>query len=116
MQKASTPPAPSPNRNAPTPSTRLLPSQPQLEFFELKPPANTRKTPRPLCPALAASRLANIRGVLVLARPSDREDGTPRTRTPGFSAENPRQVLGNPRNSPQQTAGYRDRVASAVSN
>src|SRR5215204_4605239 len=115
MPKASPPPAPSPNRNAPTPSTRLLSSYPQLEFFELKPPANARKNPRPRAP-LCPHPACEVRGVLVLARPSDREDGTPRTRTPGFSAENPRQVLGNPRNSPQQTAGYRDRVASAVSN
>src|SRR5215207_128429 len=97
MPKASTPPAPPPNRNAPTPSTRLLPSYPQLEFFELKPPANTRKTPDPCAPHWPYPRLANVRGVLVLARPSDREDGTPRTRTPGFSAENPRQVLGEPK-------------------
>src|SRR5439155_1222024 len=99
MPKASTPPAPPPNRNAPTPSTRLLPSYPQLEFFELKPPAYARKTPEP-CAPLWPPRLAKVRGVLVLARPSDREDGTPRTRTPGFSAENPRQVLGNPRDLP----------------
>src|SRR5438094_7388804 len=50
MPKASPPPAPPPNRNAPTPSTRLLPSHPQLEFFELKPPANARKTPDPCAP------------------------------------------------------------------
>src|SRR5947209_5626964 len=100
MPKASTPPAPPPNRNAPTPSTRLLPSYPQLEFFELKPPANARKTPHPCAPLWSHPGLRTSEGVLVLARPSDREDGTPRTRTPGFSAENPRQVLGNPRTYP----------------
>src|SRR2546429_1602109 len=99
MPKASTPQAPPPNRNAPTPSTRLLPSYPQLEFFELKRPLTPEKRQTP-APALAVPRLAKVRGVLVLARPSDREDGTPRTRTPGFSAENPRQVLGNPRDLP----------------
>ena len=94
--QASTPPAPPPNRNAPTPSTRLLPSYPQLKFFELKPLANARKPQTPV-PRFGRPRLVDFRGVLVLARPSDREDGTSRTRTPEFSAENPRQVLGNPR-------------------
>src|SRR5215204_5073984 len=64
MQKASTPPAPSPNRNAPTPSTRLLPSQPQLEFFELKPPANARKTRDPCAPLWPHPGLRTSEGFL----------------------------------------------------
>src|SRR6478672_7163891 len=115
MRQASTPPAPPPNRNAPTPSTHLLPSSFQLKFFELKPLANARN-PKPLCPALVAPGIFDFRGVLVLARPSDREDGTLRTRTPEFSAENPWQVFGNPRTYLKETAGHRDRVAIAVSN
>src|SRR6185436_2439715 len=96
MPKASTPPAQPPNRNAPTPSTRLLPSYPQPEFFELNPPATPEKPQTPV-PRYGRARIFDFRGVLVLARPSDREDGTLRTGTPEFSAENPWQVFGNPR-------------------
>src|SRR3954452_23421447 len=74
MHQASTRPAPPSNRNAPNPSTRLLPRTPQLEFFELKQSAQ-RPKPRPLCPPWPCLGLSFPRG-LVLARPSAREDGT----------------------------------------
>src|SRR4051795_13401969 len=108
MRPASTPPAPPPNRNAPTPSTRLLPRYCQLKFFELKRPANARKPQTPV-PRWSFPGWCNPRGfagVLVLARPSDREDGT-RTRTPDFPLET--QGFGG-------TQGNRDRAAFAVSN
>src|SRR6478735_1151711 len=90
MRPASIPPAPPSNRNAPTPSTRLLPRYCQLEFFELKPPlstlfehdlranasrlsrgkpvptfpdhALTSENPNPLYPAPIAPRIAIPRG------------------------------------------------------
>jgi hypothetical protein len=73
-----------PNAINPSP-VELLPTQ----FFELKPPAYARKPQTPV-PRHGRTRIFNFRGVLVLARPSDREDGTSRTGTPEFSAENPR--------------------------
>src|SRR3954463_14582344 len=73
MRPACPPPAPPSNRNAPTPSTRLLPRTPQLESFELKQTAQCLK-PGPLCRPGPAPE-CHSRGVLVLARPSAREDG-----------------------------------------
>src|SRR6476619_4943831 len=69
-------PKPPQNKNAPTPSTHLLPAI-QLKFFELNHPP-TPKTPYrvPFTPSACVSEV--LAGVLVLARPSAREDGTSR--------------------------------------
>src|SRR4030095_7399418 len=116
MQKASTPPAPPPNRSAPTPSTRLPPRYSQLKTLRVETARLRPNNPKPLCPRFGRTRRCDVREVLVLARSSAREAGTPRTRTAQFSAENPRQVWGNPRDLPPKRAGDRDRVAIAVSN
>src|SRR5580692_7030166 len=93
------------NKNAATPSTRLLPRY-QLKFFELK-----RRSP--VAPPPIAPRFV-IPGVLVLARPSARDDGTLKTKmSPSFpprkSRGNPKETAGNPRTPTRQTP---DRTAS----
>src|SRR5882724_426052 len=117
MHPACLPRARPPNRNAATPSTRLLPRYRQLEFFELKPLANALnpKPPPRSDPGPSVPR------VLVLARPSAREDGTIKNRngriSPRFFLGNP----GNPKKRPRKRPGKRpsthpDRAATAVSN
>src|ERR1700687_2187010 len=64
MRPARYPRAPRQNKNAPTPSTRLLPR------YQLKTPC----APPPIAPRLVIPGV--LARVLVLARPSAREDGT----------------------------------------
>src|SRR6185312_7710287 len=112
MPKASPQPATPSNRNAPTPSTRLLPSQPQREFFALKPPAYARKPQTPVPHFVRPG--AHLRGVLVLARPSDRETERCEQERPNFPLKIRGKYLGT-QGLARETAGYRD-AASAVSN
>ena len=70
----------------------------QLKFFELK-----RRSPVALPPIAPRSV---IPGVLVLARPSAREDGTPKTKTsPNFPQGNPGETAGTQGRPPRQTPG-----------
>src|SRR5262249_49190952 len=95
---ATGPRAPLNNRNAPTPLTRLLPRSFQLQARRV---ANGRSTPAPALLLIAPPFPEGSRGpvgVLVLARPSAREDGRPLTKTrPSPSGESLRgKALGNP--------------------
>src|SRR3954452_3326410 len=98
--------APPPNKNAPTPSTRLPPDPRtrRLAPKTLKPPT---PVPRPECPKNSSAEGSRA-GVLVLARPSAREDGTTRTR-PRPSQMPEGELSGNP-------TECRDRATPAVSN
>src|ERR1700686_1933945 len=91
--------APPQNKPAPTPSTRLLPRY-QREFFELghlQPPTPKTLVP-PDCPRLVNPGSS---GLLVLARPSAREDGTSGPRTsPKVSQKSKRRYRGNPTETP----------------
>jgi hypothetical protein len=56
-------------------------------------------------------------GVLVLARPSAREDGTMPNKTTRIFPGNEREILGNPRKARASLASkHRDRAIAAVSN
>src|SRR5262245_49718455 len=108
MPKASPPPAPPPNRNAATPSTRLLPSYPQLEFFESKLPANARKTPHPCAPLGRTPACERPRGFLswpgLLIERTERQE----PERPDFLAKIQGKYWGT-QGLTQETAGYRDR-------
>src|SRR4051812_2451324 len=99
-------PKPPPNKNAPTPSTRLLPTI-QLKFFELNHPP-TPKTPYrvPFTPSACVSEV--LAGVLVLARPSAREDGTsrkPKRARISLAEKLQREISGNPGETPGLRGG-----------
>src|SRR6185437_2266050 len=92
------------------------PAEIPTRILRVEPPgpldwASSRKTPPPT-PVPAVPRRLASRGccLLVLARPSAREDGTARKQaTPELSVGNQRKSRGNPRKR-------RDRAATAVSN